>query len=292
VVKLIDRLYAPVWALPWRFASLAWVMSQSYAHLLRWSRLGDAYGSDDMVFAISMAPLNNYVRWSEPTATAFWVVGAVGLGLVGVGGRAAKPGVALYLAGAWALLMNEALNIKAHDRLALWVGLGLLIGPIGVRSAASFRSPFGRWYLLIVYCAIYGSTGILKALHEPGWFDGTVLPKHLTLTNFSGTPLALFMARQHWFGLVGGWWTVLFEVSFPVLVWFKRTNPWLLCTAAVFHVAVAMLMDVGAFSYVSIAGYPVLLHPEVAQRWFEAGRGFWARGFWARRTRPDPSGTS
>ncbi len=272
----LDRWFAPVWAAPWQVARVLWAVSQAYAHALRFGRIGDVYGATDMIYTSPLSSLNEYVKWSYTTASAWWLLGAVGLGCTFAGGRAGKPGVVMYLLGAWALLLEEALNIKAHDRLALWVAFGLLLGPLAERGTRAYRSPVGRWYLLVVYCAIYGSTGLLKAIHEPGWFDGTVLPAHLTLVNFSGSPLALWVARQWWFVFVGGWWTVLFELAFPLLIWFRRTNPWLLLVAAVFHLAVVALMDVGAFSYISISMYPVLLHPEVAERWWTTLRARWS----------------
>lgn len=266
----LARWFAPVWAAPWQLTRVLWALSQTYAHGWRWHRLGDAYGSDDMVYVSPLSNLTEYVRWSAASATGWWALGAAGLLATFWGGRVAKVGVVVYLVGAWALLLEEALNIKAHDRLALWIGLGLLLGPLDTRGTREWRSPVGRWYLLIVYSAIYGSTGLLKAWYEPGWFDGTVLQKHLTLTNFAGNPLALWVARQWWITFVGGWWTVVFEVAFPVLIWFRRPNPVVLVTAAIFHLGVLLLMNVGAFSYLSMSAYPVLLHPETAEAWWRA----------------------
>lgn len=264
----LDRAFAPVWAWPWEAHRLLWVGSQVYAHALRWPRLGDAYGSDDLVMAPSFFRFTEYVRFTATTATGLWAAAAVGLALAGVGGRAAKPGVALYLAPTWLLLFEEGLNIKAHDRLAAWLALGLLVAPLG-RGDHRYRSPAARWYLLVVFTAIYGSTGLLKAWHEPGWFDGTVLQAHLHLHNFAGSDFAVFMATQRWFTFLGGWWTVIFELAFPFLVWSRRANPWLLATGAVFHLAILALMDVGAFSFVSLSAYPVLLHPDAARAAWE-----------------------
>ena len=94
--------------------------------------------------------------------------------MIAWGGRLAKLGICVFLFGSWVLLMSEALNTKAYDRLLTWVAWGLLLSPIGERTLTTkHRSPVGRWFLLCIYAAMYGSTGLHKLLMEPqGWFSG------------------------------------------------------------------------------------------------------------------------
>ena len=42
-------------------------------------------------------------------------------------------------------------------------------------TARARRSPAPRWLLLLVACALYGSTGWLKATMEPAWWTGEAL---------------------------------------------------------------------------------------------------------------------
>lgn len=270
----VDRLFAPVWAGAWPLTLRLYVASQLLAHLPRGPRIPDAYAAYDMRFASGIWRLAEIVSFTPATAWAIWAAALAGLALAAVGGRAAKPGIALYLLGAWALLASEALNVKAHDRLALWVGLALLVAPIGERGLTNaYRSPAARWALLVVFCSIYGSTGIMKALHEPGWLDGTVMQYHLLHRYHAGGPLAVAVSAHLPITLVMGWWTLVFELAFPVAVWLRRTNPWILGLGVGFHLGVLALMDVGAFSFVSLAAYPALLDPDVAEGWWRRLRG-------------------
>jgi hypothetical protein len=278
VAERLDRLYAPIWAGGWDLVRWGFALSQLGAHLWRIHRMADAYAADDMVFTAGPWQLARYVTWSLPTAWAWWSVALVGLVGLLWGGRLAKPGLVAYLAGAWALMAVEALDVKAHDRLALWMALGLLLAPIGERGLTQkWRSPWARWYLLVVFSAIYGSTGLCKVLEEPGWFDGTVLQYHLVHRWHAGSPLALWVSA-HWpITLVMGWVTIGFECAFPLLVWVRRTNPWILLAGVAFHLGLLVLMQVGPFPAVSLAAYPVLLDPELARVLWLDVRGVFAR---------------
>ena len=205
-----------------------------------------------------------YVRFTPPTAIALWFVGALGIGMIAWGGRLLRPGLLLWFVGAWVLLAEEALNVKAHDRLLLWVALGLFLSPASEPGLVNkWRSPAACGYLLVVFGAIYGSTGLMKLLYGVGWWNGRVMQLHLVHQHHAGGALASWVSGQRWLTTPMGWWTLLFELSFPVLVLFRRTNPW-------------VLMNVGAFSFVSLAAYPVLLHPEEARRTWLALSGWWA----------------
>ncbi|MES2637960.1 MAG: HTTM domain-containing protein [Myxococcota bacterium] len=276
--SVLDRLYAPVWAGGWTATRLAFGAVSLVFLLLRGRDLADAYAATDMVFANWPLFLANYVRITLPTAWALWGVGIVGLLGVLAGGRWMRPGLLLWVVGDWTLLAAESLNIKAHDRLGLWIALGLFLSPAAERALSTkWRSPASRWYLLIVYAGIYGSTGWLKLMEESSWWTGEVLAFHLLHRHFGGGALAAWVSGQVWLVAPMGWATILFEASFPLLVWSRRLNPWLLALGASFHLGIAALMNVGPFSWVALSAYPVLLHPEVAQRIYERARGFFPR---------------
>ena len=133
-------------------------------------------------------------------------------------------------------------------------------------------------FLLIAFCAIYGSTGLAKHLHEPSWwYGGEVLAYHLLNFHHGGNALAVWMSGYIWLVWPMALVTVVFELAFPFLIWFRATNPWLLAVGAVFHLGTLALMDVGPFDFVSIAAYPALLHPEVARESWEKLCGRYSR---------------
>jgi hypothetical protein len=266
----LDRWFAPQWAGGWALARVLFGIAALLSHGPRFFHIDDAYASADMVFSQYPFYFNDHWILTPPTARIVWAVGVAGAAMILWGGRLAKPGVLVWFVGSWILLLSEALNIKAYDRVMTWVAIGLLLGPIGERDLVhKERSPVGRWYLLLVYAALYGSTGWHKVVLEPRWWSGKVLAYHLVNLYFGGRPLGVWASDKAWITIPGSWLTLVFEAGFPILVWFRRANPVLLGMGVMMHLGILFLMDVGPFSYCALAAYPVLLHPEIA-RWIHA----------------------
>jgi len=186
------------------------------------------------------------------------------------GGRAFRLGLFCRLLGAWALLGNEAINIKAHDRLMFWVALGLFLSPAGERELTQkCRSPAPRWFFLIVFCSIYLSTGLTKLAHEPAWWNGEALSYHLLHRYHAGGPMAAWVSGKLWITTPLGWFTLFAESAFAFLVLLRRTNPLAIGMVFGLHLGIQTLMSVGSFNLVAFSAYPVLLHPEIAREWWE-----------------------
>jgi len=267
-MSVLHRLFAPVYAGGWAIGRVALGLALLALWLPRASGIGDVWGVEDMVF--SEWPFHLADHWvpSLAEAWALWGGGLLGIGLLLFGGRATRPGLLLWLACEWALLAAEGLNTKAYDRLLFWVVVGFLVSPAGERGLLdAARSPAARWFLLIVYSAIYGSTGWLKVSEEgAAWARGEVLAYHLVHKHFGLQPLGVWVSGQPWLTQAFSWATLAFECAFPLLVWFRRANPALLALGASMHLGILALMNVGPFSYVALAAYPVLLHPDAAAR--------------------------
>jgi hypothetical protein len=262
----MDRLFAPRWAGGWTAMRLAFGVTLLFSTIGIARGIGDAFGAPDMVFDVGPWHVATILQLTPGSAWAVWACALVGILGVLAGGRAMRPGLVLWFLGTWTLLLTEGLNVRAHDRLAAWMAIGLFLSPAGERDLANkARGPVGRWWILVVFAALYGSTGWLKILHEPeGWASGEVLAYHLLHREFAGSPLANWAAAQPWITMPASWLTIVFEASFPFLVWWRATNPWILLGGVALHIGIAALMDVGKFSWVALAAYPVLLHPDVA----------------------------
>jgi hypothetical protein len=270
-MSVLDRLFKPQWAGTWTLTRILFGVVALLSHCPRIINIEDAYASSDMLFAQFPFRFNDHLILSPETATVIWGVGIAGILMILWGGRLAKLGICIFLLGSWTLLLSESLNIKAYDRLITWVAWGLLLAPIGERKMTSkSRSPVGRWFLIWVYIALYGSTGFHKLLLEPeGWFSGEILSLHMLHRHFGMTPLGIWSSDQVWIGQLGSWLTLAFECGFPFLIWWRRTSHWVLLVGIMMHLGILLLMNVGPFSYVAIAAYPVLLHPQTAQAWWQ-----------------------
>lgn len=283
--EVLDRLFRPVWAGGWLWTRWAFVAAALWGHAPRLVAIPDAYAAADLVLTAGPWRLTEYVLFSPTTAYLLWSLATLGLVLIAGGGRLFRWGLLFWFIGAWALLAQEALNVKAHDRLLAWIWLAMWFSPAHEQGLSrAWRSPAPRWILLIVFCAIYGSTGWMKLIHEPGWLDGTVLQYHLVHQYHGGGPLAVWVSGQRWLTLPMCWMTLLFEIAFPILIWFRKANPWILVLGASFHLGIFFLMDVGPFLLVSLAAYPVLLHPEVARNLYLSVQAW--------RSAPDPAASA
>ncbi|MEC7946806.1 MAG: HTTM domain-containing protein [Myxococcota bacterium] len=271
------RAWEPEWAGGWEGVRWLWLLAALLTHAPRVRYIPDSYAAQDMVFTRGFMAVADYVVIDAPAGYALWTLGMMGLLMVALGGRWTKPGALVFLAGAYTLASHEALNTKAYDRLLVWETMALLLSPLGERNLTKkWRSPFGRWVMLIVFMAIYGSTGWLKMLDEPHWFDGTALAYHLVDLHFGHTALGAWLSQHLWITLAMGISTIAFEAFFPILVLVRRTNPWVLVAGFGFHLGIMALMHVGTFSFVAVAGYPVLLRPDIARSWYRRAHAWLA----------------
>jgi len=263
------------WDGGWLWMRWAWALAVLITHLPRARGITDAYASSDMVFEDTLLHVNAWLPMTPALAWVLWGLAIVAALLVAQG-RFAKPALLVWLPFYWILLSAEALNMKAYDRLLTWLALALLLAPGSRDLLRSWSDGLARVALILVYAALYGSTGWLKLLEEPSWLQGgEVLALHLVHPEF-GSALGAKLAPAAPLLAV---FTVAAEASFVFLVWFRRTNPWILAALAGMHLGIAVTMDVGPFGWVALAGYPVLLHPSIAL-------GLYSRWRFSRRGRP------
>ena len=275
--SLTERLYLPEWAGGWFLARWLWVLAAVLEHGWRVTAIEDAYAATDMIFTAGAWHVADYITLEPSGGYALWAGTMIGIAMVAWGGRATKFGIVLFLVCGWTLGAYEALNVKAHDRLLFWVSLGLFFSPADQPNLTQkYRSPFARRFLLLVFSGIYGSTGFAKALYDPSWFtDGTVLGLHFLDAQHGSSAIAVWLSGQTWFLLPGAAIAVLWEMTFPLGIWFKKLNPIYLFVGLVFHFTLLATMQVGPFAFVALAAYPAMLHPEIAREgWarFEAWR--------------------
>ena len=259
-------LYEPHWAGAWQLARVMFAMCCVLNLGRRFWAIGDAIAAPDMVFTTGYYQLANYVTWSQPTAYGIWTVGMLAAVLTFLPSRAYKPALVIYCLCLAALALEEALNVAAYDRLLGWMAIGFLLSPAHEPGLTSkWRSPLARYWMLVVFIAIYGSTGLMKLIHDPGWFDGSVLAWHLVHQFHANNALAAWVSGQSWLLAPMCWITLIFEAGFPLFVMLRRTNPLILLVGVGFHLGLLALMNVGPFGLISLSAYPVLLHPDVAR---------------------------
>jgi hypothetical protein len=133
------------------------------------------------------------------------------------------------------LLGLKSLKEKSHDLL----------------SNAFYR------VIQIQLCIIYGYTGFEK-LKGSTWWDGTAL-----WSVFANPQMVIWdmtwMSHFPWVIVYLTFTTVLFEIYFPALVWFKPLKFPLLVFGVAFHFGIGLLMSLFSFAFVMLAPYFLFL---------------------------------
>lgn len=251
-----------IYAGGWFYTKLLFVLSASISLSQNLRSAKDLFENPDMRFAYGLYSFSAFYEINSAEASLLCVLGF--LGLVGVlfGGRLFFVGLIIWILSQVILETSEALNIKAYDRFLFFFSLVLLLSPAYKKNIRqSHDLPYARYLLMVLVSSLYISTGMLKLLHEPGWFNGQAMMFNLNHRWHGGSWIALWLSTQPLLVLCLGVFTVFFELLAGMLIWFRVFNPIIIFLGLFFHLGIYLLMDVGYFSLVVIATYPVVLCP-------------------------------
>lgn len=137
--------------------------------------------------------------------------------------------------------------------------------PNGSRSKEAFTSMLTSTALRfaqIELCIIYAFSGMEK-LKGPSWWRGEAL-----WTVWSNAHIARFdltwMSHFPLFILLATFLTLLWEIYFPALIWFKRWRPWILGMGVLVHAGIGLTVFIPHFAMIMILCYSVFLTEQEA----------------------------
>lgn len=186
-------------------------------------------------------------------------------GLYLLGWRTAPVGVAFSIV-AWSLLRRTPLLMTGGDSLLLlslpWM---LLANTSAYLSADSgWRLPWSNWRphprpwrallhnvavlaLLLQLSTMYLFAGVHKLFGAP-WLDGSATASVLRVERFTHPLLGPLIYEHEWLGKVMTYWTLLFELTAPALLWLPSFR-WLVAVQSVlFHGGIGVLMGLMFFA--------------------------------------------
>lgn len=252
----------------WGTFRLLWAFALAITWIWHAPSLVETRTSSGLPIRVALPVLAEIGPLSPDTAWSLWACTLIGaMVAVWVRGPVRRLSVAIAGTAALVLCLEEALNLKAYDRLLAWQSLVLVFAPDdadGDDESPVTASGFARFALVIVYAGLYGSTGWMKVLFEPAWATGEPLPYFLVDTSFGLRPLGVLASAHPWLLAPSAWLTIAFEALFPFVIWWRRARGPLLALGVALHLGIFALMNVGPFSLVALAAYPVLLGQE---RW-------------------------
>lgn len=129
--------------------------------------------------------------------------------------------------------------------------------------SSDILTPMFYRLIQIHLCIIYAYTGFEK-LKGASWWDGTALWSVFANPQFVVTDLTWV---RHLPGVIAiaSFSTILFEIYFSALVWFKATKKPILALGVLFHSGIAILMALYSFAIIMLAPYVLFLTPEFIQ---------------------------
>jgi hypothetical protein len=101
-------------------------------------------------------------------------------------------------------------------------------------------------------CLIYASAGLAKLQGVP-WWDGSALGMLLGNSDFRPFDFS-FLSEHPRLLEFGTHATVILELLYPILIWFRGWRPWMLAAAALMHAGIALGMGLTEFSMAMVAG--------------------------------------
>lgn len=186
--------------------------------------------------------------------------------------------------------INRNPNILNGGDDTLQVGLFfLMLSPCGKALSLDARRtwrtpvvvpPWSQRLLQIQLAVIYFTTGLVKligegigesGLPEGTWWDGSSVHyalNYVTMPRWSYAQLPVPFWATAALTYVSVWW----EALFPLLVLVRRTRPWALAFGLVFHLGIWLTIEVGWFSFYTLAFYAVWV-PERFWARFDRGAG-------------------
>jgi hypothetical protein len=132
------------------------------------------------------------------------------------------------------------------------------------RSSFEGANRLGERLVALQIAYVYLSSALAK-LSQERWRSGWMLRDVLASPVFAEHPRWI----DSW-PIVAAltYSTLLFELTFPLLVWHRRTRAWALVAGVLFHAGIELTMMIPIFSSVMIASYAAFLSDDEAERLF------------------------
>lgn len=139
--------------------------------------------------------------------------------------------------------------------IAVALPLSPRLKPMGVITQEIISS-VALLFARITLCLVYFLSGYDK-LVSSAWRSGAAIHSIINLDYFYN-PAFIFHGSNTLFMLIG-WSVIIFEISFSLLIWFKKFRILFLLTGILFHLGIILLLGLPDFGLVMIICYLVFL---------------------------------
>ncbi|MFD0863478.1 hypothetical protein ACFQ1M_14780 [Sungkyunkwania multivorans] len=115
-------------------------------------------------------------------------------------------------------------------------------------------SNLAGYSIIIHLCIAYFVSGINKA-HADVWFNGVATYYTFSLESYQGTSFNKSLALNGYFVTISTYATILIELYFPVLVWFRKLRNIMLVLMGGIHVGIYIFMAIYDFEILFLSTY-------------------------------------
>jgi hypothetical protein len=137
--------------------------------------------------------------------------------------------------------------------------------------------------LLIQVCYVYFFTALAK-LQGDLWLNGTATYYTMRVDEFRHTAWNIPLTENHYFVVLSTYFTILWELAFAFLIWFRATKWWIIMGGVLLHVGIWYFMRIDNFSWIMIGSYAMFINNREYVRGLAYARRLW--GQLRRRTTP------
>lgn len=121
--------------------------------------------------------------------------------------------------------------------------------------------------LLIQVAFVYFFTALAK-LQGKLWLNGTAVYYTMRVDEFRASSWNISLTENHYFVVFSTYFTLIWELAFPFLVWFAPTRLWILLGGILLHTGIFIFMRIDNFSWIMIATYFIFIPNTDYQRFF------------------------
>ena len=218
--------------------------------------------------------LLDYIQ--DPIAVQFLYAGFIIVMLLFTAGYKTKYMKFLQFLLVLSFQERNFLILNSGDTLLRVMSFYLMISPCGKALSIDAllqktKEHISMWSVRLMQfqvAVVYFFAGIAKFGTEP-WMDGTAVNFIVRNSLFNRFSMEWIVAIPLLVMLVT-WASLAFELIFPFLIWFDRTRKILLVLGVFIHVSIFIFIDVGWFSLITLAAYPLFLKPQeidTAKNW-------------------------
>lgn len=123
------------------------------------------------------------------------------------------------------------------------------------RELANLVTNLAVYSIMIHLCFAYFFSAIGKT-NANAWYNGIAVYYTFSSERFMGTSFNQLLAQNGYFVTIATYFTLLFEITFPFLIWVKKMRLPLIVSGISLHMGIYIFMMIHDFQFVFIMIYP------------------------------------